>query len=97
MVIGSARIVLHIAGAQSLKDKRQVMKSILAQVQREYQVAAAEIERQDQWQIGVIGLACVSNAASHADEKIARAVHFIETRKLDAEVLEYETETIHAF
>ena len=96
MVIGTARVVLHIPGAQSLKDKRQVMKSVLAHVQREFQIAAAEVERQDQWQIGVIGLACVSTSASHADEVIARAVAFIGRRRLDAEMLEVETETIHA-
>lgn len=96
MVIGTARVVLRIPGAQSLKDKRQVMKSVLAQVKREFQIAAAEVERQDQWQIGVIGLACVSTSASHADEVIARAVSFIGGRRLDTEMLEVETETIHA-
>jgi uncharacterized protein YlxP (DUF503 family) len=95
MVVGTARVVIHIAGAQSLKDKRQVMKSLLAQVRREYQVAAAEVERQDQWQVGVIGLACVSTSAAHADEVIARAVHFIDSRHAGADMLEYETETIH--
>ena len=77
---------IHIQHAQSLKDKRQVMKSLLAQVQREYQVAAAEVERQDQWQVGVIGLACVSTSAAHADQIIARAVRFIDSRHGGAEL-----------
>lgn len=96
MVVGVARIVLHIPAAQSLKDKRQVVKSLLAQVQRQYQVAAGEIERQDQWQIGVLGLACVSTSAAHADEILARAVDFVSSRRAEAELLEYETEIIHA-
>lgn len=96
MVVGVARVVLHIPGAQSLKDKRQVMKSLLSQVQREFSIAAAEVERQDQWQIGVIGLSYVSTSASHADEVLARSVRYLETRRGDAELLEYETEIIHA-
>jgi uncharacterized protein YlxP (DUF503 family) len=97
MVVGVARIVLHIPSSQSLKDKRQVVKSLLAQVQRQFQIAAGEVERQDQWQIGVIGLACVSTSARHADEILARAVGFISSRAGEASILEYETEIIHAF
>ncbi len=97
VVVGTARVVLHIPGAQSLKDKRQVVKSLIAQVQREYRVSAAEVERQDQWQVAVIGLAYVSTSAAHADEVVARAVRYLSERRGDAELLEFETESIHAF
>jgi uncharacterized protein YlxP (DUF503 family) len=95
VVVGVARVVLHLPGAQSLKDKRQVMKSVLAQVQRRFLVAAAEVDHQDQWQIGVIGIACVSTDAAHADEVLARAVSFVEERAVDAQILEYQTEIAH--
>jgi uncharacterized protein YlxP (DUF503 family) len=95
MVVGVARVVLHMPASHSLKDKRQVMKSLIAQVQQRFQIAAAEVEQQEQWQVGVIGLACVSNSAAHADEIIARAVGFLESRRTDAQVLDYATETLH--
>ena len=95
MVIGVARVVLHMPSCRSLKDKRQIIKSLLAQVQRQFSLAAAEVDRQDQWQIGVIGLACVSTSASHVDEVMARAVGFLASRHADAEMLDYETEVIH--
>jgi uncharacterized protein YlxP (DUF503 family) len=97
MVIGIARVVMHMPASQSLKDKRQILKSLIAQVQRQYQVAAAEVERHDQWQIGVIGLSCVSTSASHADEVLAHSVGFLASRNMDAALLEYKTEIIHAF
>jgi len=81
---------------QSLKDKRQIVKSLIAQAQNHFQVAVAEVECQDQWQVGVLGVSCVSTSASHADEVIARAVNYIATRKVDAQVLEYQTEVVHA-
>lgn len=96
VVIGIARVVLHIPASQSLKDKRQVLKSLIAQVQRQLQVAAAEVDEHDQWQVGVIGLACVSTSSAHADQVIARAVNYLASRNLEAQVLDYETEIIHA-
>lgn len=97
MVIGVARIVLHIPGARSLKDKRQIVKSVLAQVQREFHVAAAEVERHDEWRVAVLGLSCVSNSAAHADEILARAVGFISSRPLESDLADYETEIVHVF
>jgi uncharacterized protein YlxP (DUF503 family) len=97
MVIGVARVVLHVYEAHSLKDKRQIVKSVLAQVQREFRVAAAEIERQDDWQTAVLGLSCVSTSAAHADEVLARAVKFISSRHFEADMADFETETLHVF
>jgi len=97
MVIGLARVVLHLPDSHSLKDKRRVVKSLIAQVQRRFLVAAAEVDSHDQWQVGVIGLACVSTSAAHADEVIARAVNFIERQMTDTQLLDYQTEILHAF
>ena len=85
-----------IVGSRSLKDKRQVLKSLITQVQRQFLVAAAEVDRHDQWQIGVVGLACVSTDAGHADAVLAKAVDFLRSRSGDAELLDYETEIVHA-
>jgi uncharacterized protein YlxP (DUF503 family) len=97
MVIGVARVVLQIPAAQSLKDKRQIIKSLLAQVQREFRIAAGEVDLHDQWQVAVIGLSCVSTSASHADEVLAKAVNFLNGRRIEAELADYETEIIHVF
>jgi uncharacterized protein YlxP (DUF503 family) len=87
---------MHIPSSQSLKDKRQVMKSLIAQVQRQFQIAAGEVGSHDLWQTGVIGLACISTDTRHADQILARAVGFLSSRNPEATVLEYETEIIHA-
>lgn len=97
MVIGVARIVVHIPASQSLKDKRQVLRSLIAQVQQRFRISVAEVDRHDQWQMGVIGLACVSTSTSHANEVISKAVGFMGGLRIDAEILDYETEFIHPF
>lgn len=97
MVIAVARITLHIPQSQSLKDKRQVVKSLLAQVQRKYLVAAAEVEEQDRHQTGVLGLVCVSNDVRQADAVLAKAVAFLDQARHDVEFLDYQTEVMHVF
>jgi uncharacterized protein YlxP (DUF503 family) len=95
MVIAVARVTLHIPASQSLKDKRQVVKSLLAQVQRQFQIAAAEVDEQDVHQVGVLGLVCVSTEARHADSVIARAVEFISSSRHETVLLDYQTEVLH--
>ena len=88
MVIGVGRVVMRMPANRSLKDKRSVMKSALAQIQHRFSVSAAEVERQDQWQVGVIGFSCVSSDASHADSVLGNVVQFLENSRLDAEIIE---------
>lgn len=96
MIVGMARVVLSLPASHSLKDKRQVLRSIIAQVHNQFQLAVAEVDEHDQWQIGVLGIAYISTSARHADEVIAKVVSFIASRPLEAEVLDYETEIVHA-
>lgn len=96
MVVGIARVVVHIPTSRSLKDKRQVVRSIVARVQRELHVAAAEVEEQDRWQIAVLGVACISTEAAHADAVLAKAVAFIRGNLTEGDVLDWQTESLHA-
>ena len=68
MVIGTLQITVLVPDSQSLKDKRMVVRSITSRVRQAFAVAVAEVGDQDTWQSAVIGVACVSNNARHADE-----------------------------
>jgi uncharacterized protein YlxP (DUF503 family) len=96
MTIGVCRIQLRLPENHSLKGKRQVIKSLIAHLHNSFNVSAAEIEENDVWQIAVLGVACVSNSAAHADEVLANAVHFIESTRRDLELVDYEIEILHA-
>ena len=97
MVIGVARVVLHIPESQSLKDKRSVVKGTIAQLQRQFHISVAEVDALDQWQTSVIGLCCISNSAAHADAMLAKAVKFLESGRMEAQLFDFQTEIIHAF
>jgi len=47
MVIGVSQITLHLPTCHSLKDKRQIVKSVLARVRHQFEVAIAEVDAQD--------------------------------------------------
>ncbi|MHB1415073.1 MAG: DUF503 domain-containing protein [Chloroflexota bacterium] len=97
MVIAACRVSLHLPENHSLKGKRQALRSILARLRNEYGVSAAEVEAQDLWQRAVIGIAYVSNEASHANEVVSKAVNFIERARGDVELLDYELEILYPF
>jgi len=94
MFVGVCRLTMHLPASASLKDKRQVVKSVLARVRNQFEVAAAEVDSQDMWQLATLGLACVSNDADHAEEVLEAARRYIEESRPDVVVTEAEIEVL---
>ena len=94
MRIGILRIVLHLPSSHSLKAKRQIISGLLKMVRAHFGVAAAEIGEGDRWQLAELGIACVSNEVSHADEVMAAVLRFVEARAVDAVITSVRTEVL---
>jgi len=94
MIVGVSEITLHLPESHSLKDKRQVIKSIMARVRNQFEVAIAEVEDNDRWQIARLGVSCVSNSAQHADEVLQHVRRYIEETRPDIVVTDTEVEII---
>lgn len=86
MFVLAYEVELHVGTSQSLKDKRQVVKSILDGARRRYGVAAAEIGFQDQWQRALLGFAVVASSAGQATDIIDEVDRFVWSRP-DLDVL----------
>ncbi|MCH7580608.1 MAG: DUF503 domain-containing protein [Chloroflexi bacterium] len=97
MTVGVCRIVLRLPENASLKGKRRVVKSLMEKLRNKFNLAVAEVDANDSWQIAIIGLTCVSNDARHTRQMLDRAVDFIQRTRLDAELLESEIEISRAF
>jgi uncharacterized protein YlxP (DUF503 family) len=95
MVVGISQITLHLPGCHSLKDKRQVIKSLVTRIRHQFEVAIAEVEEHDRWQIAKLGVSCVSNSSQHVDEVLGRVRRYIEETRPDVLVTDTETEIIH--
>ncbi len=89
MVIGVCTLELSLPATASLKDKRQVMKSLTARLRNEFNVSVAEIGAQDQWQWGVLGVACVSGDRDYAQGLLDRVVNWVRDNRLDCDLAEY--------
>lgn len=88
------RLTLRLPESGSLKDKRQVVRSVAQRVRNKFQVSVAEVGDNDAWQIATIGVACVSNDARHCERMLGEIVAFVQASRLDAELLEVETDVI---
>ncbi|MBI4203320.1 MAG: DUF503 domain-containing protein [Chloroflexi bacterium] len=94
MHIGVCTIQLRMPENGSLKDKRQVIRSVTDRVRGRFNVSIAEVADNDVWGLTTLGFACVSNDARHAEEMLSNVVSYIEGLRLDAEVLDIQTEVI---
>ncbi len=77
MFVLAYEVDLHVVASQSLKDKRQVVKSILDGGRRRYGVSASEVGFQDQWQRARLGFAVVASSQGLATEIIDKVDRFV--------------------
>ena len=74
MPVGLLTLELHIPDAQSLKDKRQVLRSLKDKLRRDFNVAVAELEHHEAWQRSVVGVVTLSNEEKHVREMLQKVL-----------------------
>lgn len=87
MKIAVLRIRLYAPWVHSLKEKRMVVKSLLAKIRNKFQVSAAEVEDQDIHQSIVIGVAAIVPHKAQADSMMEEIAGFVE-QNTEAEIVE---------
>ena len=85
----SARLTFDIPQAKSLKDKRQVRRSIVDKTRKRFNVSISEIDNQDVYRTLSIGIAVVSGDNSHAQKSIDEIIRYMEEHA-EAELLGIE-------
>jgi uncharacterized protein YlxP (DUF503 family) len=97
MYVAVCLVRCHLPLSQSLKDKRQVVKSILARVRGQFEVAAAEVADQEIWQLASLGISCVSGDAGHARALLENVVRYIEESRPDIEITDVQVDVQRPF
>lgn len=92
MVVGVCTLQLEIPSSQSLKDKRHVVKSLIARVRQAFNVSVAEVDDLDSWQFSTIGIVCVSADKGYAQGLLDKVIDSIERSRLDAVIADYSIE-----
>ncbi len=73
-------VEIHIPHSQSLKDRRQVVRSILDGARHRFGVSAAEVGGQDTWQRATLGFAVAASEARIAQETVDEIDRFLWSR-----------------
>ncbi len=94
MIVGTCLIELHLPMVHSLKEKRGILKSLIAQVQKKFNAAIAEVGLHDVWQSATLGISVVSTTAAHAEQMLETIAIWIEHTRPDLEVIDHRIETI---
>lgn len=74
MPVGLLTLELHLPEAQSLKDKRQVVRSLKDRLRAHFNVAVAELDFEEVWQRSVVGVVTLSNAEQHVEESLQKVL-----------------------
>ncbi len=72
--IGTLSLRIRIEHSGSLKDKRQVLRSLKDRIKRRHNVAVAEVAQQKSWQDSVVVAVTVATTAGQA-RRVLDAVH----------------------
>lgn len=91
MQIATAIVRLHAPWVHSLKEKRMIVKSIIAKVQNKFNVSIAEVAEMDTHQIIEIGMSTVANKTKQAQLVIDHVIDFIDNH-CEAEVIKITKE-----
>ncbi len=91
MKIATITFRLQAPWVHSLKEKRMIVKSIVAKLQNKFHVSAAEIDEQDVHQILVIGVATIVPHNALADSLMDEISQFVE-ENTEAEILDEQRE-----
>ena len=77
MHVGILQVEISIPDAMSLKDKRQVVKSLKDRIAHGHNVSIAEVGALDEHRRSILGLAMVSNDSRYVEGALSKLVDFV--------------------
>lgn len=92
-VIGVLEFSLSIQDAQSLKEKRRVVRSIKDRLAHRHNISIAEVADQDVWQRATLALACVGNEDHFVRGILEEIVRELD-RHAEAILVDYDLELL---
>ena len=93
MVVGILQLRIMIRDAQSLKDKRRIVKSLRDRIRSRFNVSVSEVDSLDRRQQATLGIALATNDRIFADQVLAKVVDLVRATP-GAVLVDYETEIL---
>ena len=82
MHIGTLTITVRMRETESLKDKRQIIKSVIETTRQKFNISIAEVDDLDQWRKATLGVAFVSNDKQHVNRVLDKVLDTLESNPL---------------
>ena len=93
-MLATLTIHLHLPACSSLKEKRGRIKPLIARLHREFNVSAAEMDLQDQWQEAVIGCAMIGNDQVYLEQSLQSVAKWVHANWEDGQVIDEKVEIV---
>ncbi len=93
MVVGILQLRIMIRDAQSLKDKRRIVKSLRDRIRNRFNVSVSEVDSLDRRQQATLGITLATNDGVFADQVLAKVVDLVRATP-GAVLVDYETEIL---
>ena len=77
--IGILAIDVFMPSAQSLKEKRMILKSLKDRVRNKFNVSIAELDGEDKWQTATVGISMIGNDRRYMDSCLQNIVSYVES------------------
>ena len=78
MIVSMIQLIFEIPDVGSIKEKRQIIRSVKDKLQRRFHMSAAEVDLNDSLSFGQIGGALVSNSKIFGESVMHKALEMIE-------------------
>jgi len=79
MFVAVITIDLQIPMAQSLKDKRRIIKSLTDKCKNRFNIAVAEVDNKDLWKNAKLGLVTIAGDGWYLERVINKIIKYIES------------------
>lgn len=93
MTVAVLRLTLLLP-SRTLKEKRTIVKSVVERLRNRFNAAVAEVDALDTPSRAVIAAAVISTDPAHADGQLHQIARAVQEWRLDAELLDLQTEHI---
>ena len=94
MAIGLLTIELYLPITNSLKEKRSVLRPLIARLRKEYNISICEADAQDQLSRAVVEVVCISGNRALAHRLLQNVANRVESWRMDAQMIDYNIEMI---
>ena len=93
MVVGLLRVDMHVPRAQSLKDKRSVLRSLKDQLRARFNIAVAEVDPTEKWQRATVGISTVGEDRARVQGVLTQVTAWLRMGHL-VELIQVEEEYV---